>query len=75
GNINASDAAEVLIAAALIGAGDASGGLTDAQFNCADVDHNGDVNATDAASILIYAALVGAGSTELLPEEYFGTSS
>ncbi len=75
GNINASDAAEVLIAAALIGAGDASGGLTDAQFNCADVDHSGDVNATDAATILIYAALVGAGDTELSPEEYFGTSS
>ncbi|MBP0972923.1 MAG: leucine-rich repeat protein [Oscillospiraceae bacterium] len=63
GIVNASDAAKVLIAAAAMGAGEASG-LTDAQMTAADVNGDGTVNASDAAIILIYAAAVGAGDTD-----------
>ena len=60
GSINASDAAQILIAAAAIGAGDASG-LTAAQETAADVNTDGSINASDAAIVLIYAAAIGAG--------------
>ena len=60
--INASDAAQILIAAASIGAG-GSYGLTDAQTTAADVNFDKTVNASDAATVLIYAAYVGAGGT------------
>ncbi|MBP0973723.1 MAG: leucine-rich repeat protein [Oscillospiraceae bacterium] len=58
--VNASDAAKVLIAAAAMGAGEASG-LTEAQIKAADVNTDNTVNASDAAIILIYSAAVGAG--------------
>lgn len=58
--VNASDAAQILIAAAVIGAGQDSG-LTEAQKNAADVNHDSSINASDAAVILIYAAAIGAG--------------
>ena len=58
--VNASDAAQVLIAAAAIGAGQDSG-LTEAQKNAADVNHDSSINASDAAVVLIYAAAIGAG--------------
>ena len=61
--VNASDAAKVLIAAAAMGAGEASG-LTEAQIKAADVNGDGTVNASDAAIILIYAAAVGAGNED-----------
>lgn len=53
--INASDAAEVLIAAAMTGAGRSID--TDTSW---DVNLDGTVNASDAACILIYAAQAGA---------------
>ena len=58
--VNASDAAQVLIAAANVGAGSTSG-LTEAQETAADVNADGVCNATDAAWILQYAALAGSG--------------
>lgn len=64
GSVNASDAAKVLIAAALIGAGNESG-LTTEQQTTADVNGDGSINATDAAIILIYAAAVGAGQKDV----------
>ncbi|MCR4646638.1 MAG: hypothetical protein K5695_14725 [Oscillospiraceae bacterium] len=59
--VNASDAALLLIAAAEIGAGNASG-LTEGQEIAADVNYDYKINASDSASILIYAADIGAGS-------------
>ena len=58
--INASDAAQVLIAAARLGAG-TDPGLTEVQAADADVNGDSKINASDAAVILIYAAAVGAG--------------
>ncbi len=63
GTINASDAALILIAAATVGAGKASG-LTEAQKTAADVNGDGTFNASDAAIVLIFAAAVGAGDTK-----------
>lgn len=64
GTINASDAANVLIAAAAIGAGN-DPGLTDAQKKAADVNSDSSINATDAAIVLQYAAAVGAGQKDV----------
>lgn len=61
GTANSSDAAQLLIAAASIGAGNASG-LTETQETAADVNADGSINASDAALILQYAAAIGAGS-------------
>ena len=58
--VNASDAAQVLIAAAAIGAGQ-DPGLTESQMSVADVNGDKTINASDAAIILIYAAAIGAG--------------
>ncbi|MBR3629142.1 MAG: leucine-rich repeat protein [Oscillospiraceae bacterium] len=69
GTINASDAANVLIAAAVIGAGK-DPGLTDAQKKAADVNGDGATNASDAAIILQYAAYIGAGNPEMTLAEY-----
>lgn len=55
--INASDAAQILIEAAVRGAST----LGYAQRLAADVNHDSAVNATDAAIVLRYAAAVGAG--------------
>ena len=60
--INAVDAADLLIAAALIGAGE-DPALTDVQKAAADVDNNEEINAVDASIILQYAAAIGAGET------------
>lgn len=64
GIINAGDAAEVLIAAAAIGAGEAPD-LSPAAKTAADVNSDGKIDASDATSILIYAAHVGAGETDV----------
>lgn len=61
GTINASDAAEVLIAAAKLGAG-ADAELNETQAANADVNSDGDLNAADATIILVYAAAVGSGA-------------
>ena len=64
GTVNASDAAQILIAAAAVGAGGKSG-LTEQQSRAAEVNGDGQINASDAAVVLIYAAAVGAGQTEV----------
>lgn len=69
GTVNASDAANVLIAAAAIGAGKDSG-LTAAQKKAADVNGDGSINATDAAIILQYAAAVGAGQKNVKIQDF-----
>ncbi|MBQ8928538.1 MAG: leucine-rich repeat protein [Oscillospiraceae bacterium] len=71
GNVNANDAAAVLMAAARIGAKRDSG-LTGVQALAANVDRrNAAVNANDAAFILRYAAYHGAkGEKDIY--EYFG---
>lgn len=60
GEVNALDASEVLVAAALVGSGDESG-LTDAQQKLADANFDETFNASDAACILQYAAAKGSG--------------
>ena len=64
GVVNASDAAQILIAAALIGAG-GTPALAEEQMDAADVNGDSTVNASDAAVVLIYAAAVGAGQEEV----------
>ena len=61
GIVNALDAADILISAAKLGAGEETG-LNELQTLIADVDDNGQINAADASQILIYAAEVGAGN-------------
>ena len=61
GVINAKDAATVLIAAARLGTGGATG-FTDEQAISADVNNDGAINAKDANIILLYAAAVGTGN-------------
>ena len=63
GKVSAADAAEILIAAAKIGAGEGSG-LSDAQYRDADLNNDGRVDASDASNVLIYAAYVGSGGTQ-----------
>lgn len=60
GTPNASDAAQILIHAASIGAGK-DGTLDAAQSLAANVNYDVVINASDAAKILIYAAVKGAG--------------
>lgn len=69
GEVNAVDAADLLIAAALIGAGESSG-LTDEQKIAADVDGNEELNAVDASIILQYAAACGAGVENAKIEDF-----
>lgn len=69
GVVDAADAADLLVAAAAIGAGNDSG-LNETQTANADVDGNGVLDATDAAWILRYAAYIGAGGDAAM-EEFF----
>ena len=69
GTAGANDAADLLIAAAVIGAGGASP-LTEEQAAAADVNGDGKTNATDSAIILIYAAARGAGELDRDITEY-----
>ncbi|MBQ8928181.1 MAG: hypothetical protein IJ055_07930 [Oscillospiraceae bacterium] len=70
GNVNANDAALVLMAAAKIGA-KKDPGLTEVQVLAANVDRKNDaINANDASFILRYAAYKGAKGTKTI-EEYF----
>jgi len=66
-NADASDAAQILVASAAVGAGGASG-LTAEQERDIDVDRDGDFDAADAAIILTYAAYSGTGGTMTLRE-------
>ncbi len=65
--INAADAAAILVAAAAMGAGEESG-LTETQITAADLNADGTFDATDAALILQYAAYAGAGGEMTLEE-------
>ena len=65
--IDASDAAQVLVAAARQGSG-LDSGLTEGQKKAADINHDNKIDASDAAYILQYAAEKGAGV-------FFGTLS
>ena len=67
--VNASDAAQVLIAAAVTGSGGASP-LTQEQQTLADVNGDGAVNASDSAIIMQYSAACGAGSFSGTITEY-----
>lgn len=69
--INASDAAILLTAAAASGTG-ADTGLTEAQIKAADLNADGAFDAKDASLILMYAAYVGSGG-ELSITEYLAT--
>ena len=60
GKVDSSDAADILIAAAAVGAG-ADQGLNETQIQAADVNGDGIYNAGDAAVVLMYAAAIGAG--------------
>lgn len=60
GDVDAADAANILVAAAAVGAGGESG-LTEQQQKNADVNGNGGFDSTDAAYVLQYAAAAGAG--------------
>lgn len=73
GVVDASDAGDLLVAAAAIGAGNDSG-LDAAQTANADVDGNGVLDATDAAWILRYAAYIGAGGN-ITMEEFFAQNA
>ncbi len=65
--INAKDATMILIAAARLGTGGATG-FTDEQANAADVNSDGAINAKDATAVLRYAAAVGTGSAGKLTD-------
>ena len=65
--VNASDAALVLISSAAVGAGNTGKVLP---TSMADVNSDKTVNASDAAMILIYAAVVGAGYNGTI-QQYF----
>ncbi len=67
--VDASDAAAILVEAAVLGSG------SDSTFNylqnsSGDIDGNGKINASDAACLLIYAASVGAGDTSVLLTDF-----
>ncbi len=67
GMIDATDASEILIAAAAVGSGNESG-LSENQAIVADVNADGAFDASDAAIVLQYAAAVGTGYTGTLEE-------
>jgi len=62
GEVDSLDAANILIAAALVGA-NMDSGLSDAQKIAADTNKNGTFGAEDAALVLQYAAAIGSGYT------------
>lgn len=65
--IDASDAAAILVEAALTGSG-AAGSFDDAQKTAADINADDAINALDAAGILTYSSYVGTGGLLYLPE-------
>ena len=72
GNIDATDAAAILLAAAAEGSGQNTE-LSKMQQYAADVNTDGELNALDAALVLQYAAYAGAGGT-LTFEEFLKTA-
>lgn len=69
GEVDAADAALLLVAAAKIGSG-AESGLSESQELAANVNGDDGIDATDAAAILSYAAAVGSGNTEAKLEDF-----
>lgn len=67
--VDASDAADILVAAAKIGSG-ADSGLSESQLAAADVNGDGAIDATDAAAILSYAAAIGSGNADAKLEDF-----
>lgn len=65
GDINATDALYILLAAANLGSGTESG-LNAEQTDAADLDMSGTVDASDAALLLTYTAYLGSGGTDSL---------
>lgn len=65
--VTASDAVDIMTAAANIGAGEPSG-LTPAQAIKADADRDGVITAADASLVLQYVAACGAGDYENTPD-------
>ena len=68
GSVDASDAADILTVAAVMGSGVESD-LTEAQLAAADINADDMIDVIDAALVLQYAAHIGAGTTIML-EEY-----
>lgn len=69
--IDSSDAAQILIAAAHLGAGQSSG-LDKLQSKAADVNGDGVIDAYDASLILVYSAIRGVGNDVTLDEVITG---
>ncbi len=67
GDVDAADAANILVAAAAVGAGKDSG-FTEQQKKVADVNGSGGFDSQDAANILQYAAAAGSGFKGSLEE-------
>ncbi len=67
GDVDAADAANILVAAAAVGAGKDSG-FTEQQKKAADVNGSGGFDSQDAANILQYAAAAGSGFKGSLEE-------
>ncbi len=67
--VGADDAAQVLIAAAMLGSG-ADSGLTNDQWFLADVNEDDLIDATDATTILQYAAALGSGASDAKIEDF-----
>ncbi len=67
GNVDAADAAAILIAAAAVGSG-AESGLDAEQEALADLNADGAFDASDAALVLQYAAYAGAGGDATIEE-------
>lgn len=68
GMVDAGDAADILVEAALNGAGESA--FTDEQKALADVNGDGIVEAADSAIILQYAAAVGSGDKDAKLEDF-----
>lgn len=67
GTVDASDAADLLIDLAKVGAGEVTG-LDETQQKAADADGNTGIDAADATAILQYAAFIGAGGSGTMQE-------
>ena len=62
GQINASDASQMLILAAQNGSGSGAGQIDGLQQISFDYNNDGVINASDASCVLVYSAMLGAGN-------------
>jgi|GEM_PF-1262752 len=70
GEVNASDAAVILQAAAYAGATGTNASMSVSQRSASDINKDGDIDATDAAYVLQYAAYAGSGGTDTMEDYY-----